>query len=326
MKVLIAEDEAVSRRLLEASLRRWGYDVLVAENGHEALEVVGQPDGPKLVIFDWLMPGLNGIELCQHVRSMPQEPYTYILLLTSKRDKKDVVEGLSAGADDYITKPFDPQELKVRLRAGKRIICLQDQLIAARESLRHLAMHDSLTQLWNRTAIHEMLANEVARAKRESASLGVVLVDLDHFKNVNDTYGHPVGDAILCETANALRQATRPYDSIGRIGGEEFMVVLPGCNQLNSVSHAERLRWAISQVRVETAVGRVQVEASLGVAVLGKDGHGDAQGLVRAADEALYRAKRNGRNRVECNQSVVPSGTLAAAEAKVYAPAVAENA
>jgi two-component system cell cycle response regulator len=303
MKVLIAEDEAVSRRLLEASLRRWGYDVVVAANGRVALDILERPDAPKLVIFDWLMPGLDGIQLCQQVRAKQNDPYTYILLLTSKRNQRDVVEGLSAGADDYITKPFDPQELKVRLRAGKRIVCLQDQLIAARESLRHLAMHDSLTQLWNRAAIQDLLVAEVARSRREGATLGVVVADLDHFKNVNDTYGHPVGDAVLCETADALRKSTRPYDAIGRIGGEEFLVVLPGCNQINAVSHAERLRFAISETWVETVAGRVQVTASLGVAVLGKGGDGDAQSLVRAADEALYRAKRNGRNRVECTQA-----------------------
>ena len=303
MKVLIAEDELVSRRLLEATLRRWDYDVIVATDGNEALEIVQRPDGPKLVVFDWLMPGLDGIELCRKVRAQQSEPYTYILLLTGKRDPADVVEGLSAGADDYITKPFDPAELKVRLRAGRRILCLQDQLISAREALRELALHDSLTKLWNRAAIHDLLAVEVNRSRREGASLAVIVADLDHFKNVNDTYGHLVGDAVLMASAQALGRSTRPDDFIGRIGGEEFLIVLPGCDQVNAVSHAERLRAAIEQMHVQAPTGLVQVTASMGVAVLGKGTELAAFDLVHAADEALYRAKRNGRNRVECNRA-----------------------
>jgi two-component system, cell cycle response regulator len=299
MKVLIADDEAVSLRLLESSLRRWGYDVHTASDGYEALRILHLPDGPKLVVFDWLMPELDGIQLCREVRGRTQEPYTYILLLTGNREKGQVIEGLSAGADDYITKPFDPQELRVRLRVGKRILCLQDQLIAARETLRDMAMRDSLTKLWNRAAILDVLTTEMARSRREGASLGVVIVDLDHFKRVNDTYGHLVGDAVLCEAVRVLKQSIRPYDSVGRIGGEEFLVVLPGCNEINAVSHAERLRAAIAQASVDTPHGPVQVTASMGVSVLEKGLDTDAFGLVRAADEALYRAKESGRNRVE---------------------------
>jgi two-component system, cell cycle response regulator len=236
------------------------------------------------------------------VRGRAQEPYTYILLLTGNREKGQVIEGLSAGADDYITKPFDPQELRVRLRVGKRILCLQDQLIAARETLRDMAMRDSLTKLWNRAAIFDVLTTELARSKREGASLGVVLVDLDHFKRVNDTYGHLVGDEVLCEAVRVLRQSTRPYDSAGRIGGEEFLIVLPGCNEINAVSHAERLRAAIAQASVDSPLGPVQVTASMGVSVLEKGLDTDVFGLVRAADEALYRAKESGRNRVESAQ------------------------
>src|SRR6185295_7273966 len=157
MKVLIADDEAISRRLLESLLRRWGYDVVVANDGLEASRILQLPGAPKLVVFDWMMPGLDGAQLCREVRERKQDPYTYILLLTGKRAKGDVIEGLEAGADDYITKPFEPQELKVRMRTGKRILCLQDQLIAAREALRDMAMHDSLTGLCNRAAILESL-------------------------------------------------------------------------------------------------------------------------------------------------------------------------
>jgi len=299
MKVLIADDEAVSRWLLESSLRRWGYDVVVAHDGDEAWRILQQPNAPQLVVFDWLMPGLDGVQLCRAVRAHRLEPYTYILLLTTKRGQKNVVEGLEAGADDYIAKPFDPQELKVRLRTGKRILYLMDQVIAAREAMRDLAMRDSLTGLWNRGTIFNMLAAEAARATRQGASLGVVLVDLDHFKNVNDSYGHDTGDVVLRHTSDSLQSMVRPYDAVGRHGGEEFLVLLPGCDQINAVSQAERLRAALAGRTVQTSAGPIEVTASMGVTVLGRDAQVDPQTLFCAADTALYRAKHNGRNRVE---------------------------
>ncbi|MBI2827613.1 MAG: diguanylate cyclase [Planctomycetia bacterium] len=302
MKVLVADDETISRRLLESSLKRWGYEVALAEDGCQALRILQAPDSPQLVVFDWLMPGLDGTQLCREVRSRKQEPYTYILLLTAKRAQEDIVEGLTAGADDYITKPFNPQELRVRLRAGKRILYLQDQLIASREALRAMAMHDSLTKLWNRAAILDVLTNEVCRSQRQGLSVGVILADLDHFKAINDTYGHLAGDAVLREVANVMRSTTRPYDAVGRHGGEEFLIVLPGCDQINAASHAERLRTAISQVSIETPEGPARVTVSMGVAVSSQEPVGDVYGLIRMADEALYRAKRLGRNRVECAQ------------------------
>ena len=299
MKVLIADDEPVSRCLVERLLRRWNYDVIIAHDGLEASRILQLPDAPKLVVFDWMMPGMDGAQLCRQIRDRVEEPYTYILLLTGKRSKTDVIEGLEAGADDYITKPFEPQELKVRLRTGKRIICLQDQLIAAREALRDMATHDSLTGLCNRPAILEVLTAEVSRIQRQGSSVGIVLADLDNFKSINDTYGHHVGDDVLRQTARAMTRSTRPYDSVGRHGGEEFLIVLPGCNQMNAVSHAERLRAAIGQLTVATASGPARVTASLGVTVFDQSADPNPNTLVRTADEALYRAKNAGRNRVE---------------------------
>jgi diguanylate cyclase (GGDEF)-like protein len=299
MKVLIADDEAVSRRLLESLLRRWGYDVIVASDGLEASRILQSPGAPKLVVFDLMMPGLDGAQLCREIRERKDDPYTYILLLTGKRSKGDVIEGLEAGADDYITKPFEPQELKVRMRTGKRILCLQDQLIAAREALRDMAMHDSLTGLRNRAAIMGTLAAEVARVQRHGSSVGIALADLDYFKAINDAHGHAVGDAVLSETARTMERATRPYDSVGRHGGEEFLIVLPGCDEINAVSHAERLRAAISELSVETPSGPAQFTISLGVTVFDQNADPNPNTLVRTADEALYRAKNAGRNRVE---------------------------
>lgn len=304
MKVLVADDEAVSRRLLESSLSRWGFDVVVASDGTQASRILLSPDAPKLALLDWMMPGLDGIQLCQEIRTNKPEPYTYILLLTGKREKEDVVRGLEAGADDYITKPFDPSELKVRLRTGKRILFLQDQLIGAREALRDQATHDPLTQLWNRSAIFDILDHELGRTQREGGSLGIVMADLDHFKAVNDTYGHPVGDEVLRKTSQAMRESTRRYDSVGRYGGEEFLIVLPGCDASNAVSHAERLRAAVAEIRLEVGDDTICPSVSMGVAISNKHHPATAIGMVEAADSALYRAKHEGRNRVELAREI----------------------
>src|SRR5208282_579507 len=190
MKILIADDSIVSRHLLEATLRKWGYEVTVACDGLEALEALERKDAPVLAILDWMMPGMTGPEVCRRIRQWAREPYTYTLLLTSKSQKEDLIEGMEAGADDYITKPFDQHELQVRLRAGIRLVDLQSQLLKAREDLRDQATRDSLTRLWNRSSILGELGRELARSERESRPLGVVIVDLDHFKQINDTHGH----------------------------------------------------------------------------------------------------------------------------------------
>jgi diguanylate cyclase (GGDEF)-like protein len=273
--------------------------VLVASDGQEAARILHAPDAPKLAVLDWMMPGLDGVQLCREIRRQKQEPYTYILLLTAKGAQRDIIEGLDAGADDYVTKPFDSGELKVRLRTGKRILHLQDQLIAAREALRELATHDPLTGLWNRAAIIDILKGEIARSKRQEAPVGLIMADLDHFKDINDRYGHLVGDAMLSKVSHAIRNATRPYDAVARYGGEEFLIVLPGCNPMNAVSHAERLRAIVSGVRLETSLGPISMTASFGVAVYEGGDNLDPFDLIRASDMTLYRAKRAGRNRVE---------------------------
>lgn len=281
MKVLVADDEKVSLRLLESSLRRWGYDVVVAKDGLEASQVLLSPDSPKLAVLDWMMPGLDGIQLCQEVRRNKPEPYTYILLLTSKRAQDDVVAGLDAGADDYVTKPFDPAELKVRLRTGKRILYLQEQLINAREALRDQATHDRLTGLWNRAAVFDILNSELAREARYGTPVALVMSDLDDFKNINDTYGHPAGDEVLASVAKAMRDSVRRYDSVARYGGEEFLIVLPGCDRSNAVGHAERMRAAVARIAVETPKGKIQPTMSLGVAVADSHTVSDARSEER---------------------------------------------
>src|SRR5947209_13468935 len=206
MKVLIADDSATSRILLRSTLQRWGYQVVVAESGEQALDILSGPDSPPMAILDWVMPFLTGPEVCQKIRGEAhREPYTYILLLTSKNTKNETVEGLDAGADDYVVKPFDEHELQVRLRAGKRIVDLQMDLLRAREELRERANKDLLTMLPNRSAIGTALEQEIARCHRDRRSVGVILLDIDHFKKINDTYGHFAGDEVLRETAARLR-------------------------------------------------------------------------------------------------------------------------
>jgi len=299
MRILIAEDDPSFRRLLEDKLTMWGYDVVVAEDGEAALRILQSGDPPKLAMLDWMMPGMHGIEVCRKVREETNESYTYIILLTSQQSDEDIVTGMEAGADDYIIKPFKHNELRLRLRAGRRIIELQSELIAARDTFRTKASHDSLTGLWNHEEILNILAQELSRAEREEKCVGVIMADIDHFKNINDTYGHLAGDAVLHSTAGKLQSLMRSYDFVGRYGGEEFLVILPECCLECVAGFAERLRLSVSSASFDTPEGIIPVTISFGVAASGKDRKRDADSLVKAADEALYRAKENGRNRVE---------------------------
>jgi diguanylate cyclase (GGDEF)-like protein len=299
VKILIADDSIVSRHLLEATLRKWGYDVAVACDGVEALEALQRDDTPPLAILDWMMPGLTGPEVCRKIRQRAHEPYTYILLLTSKSQKEDLIEGMESGADDYITKPFDQHELQVRLRAGTRLVDMQAELLAAREALREQATRDSLTHLWNRNSILELLDRELARSLREDSPIGVVIVDLDHFKNVNDRYGHLAGDAVLREAARRMKNGIREYDSIGRYGGEEFLILLPGCDETCSFKQAERLRKQLAQIDMSFNETNLTVTASFGVTTAMRGQGCTPESLIRKADQALYVAKKEGRNRVE---------------------------
>jgi two-component system, cell cycle response regulator len=299
VKILIADDSIVSRHLLEATLRKWGYDVMVACDGAEALELLQREDAPALIILDWMMPGMTGVEVCRSIRKRDGEPYTYILLLTSKSQKEDLIEGMEAGADDYLTKPFDQNELQVRLRAGIRLVDLQTQLLKAREDLRDQATRDSLTHLWNRSSILAELARELARSQRESRPLGVVIVDLDHFKQINDTYGHLVGDAVLREAAHRMQSSIRQYDSIGRYGGEEFLILFPGCNETESFSQADRLRKQLAQTEMAVNNSSLRVTASFGITTAMPGQDWTEEELIRKADQAMYVAKNLGRNRVD---------------------------
>ncbi len=299
MRVLIAEDDIISLHLLEALVRKWGDEVVPVRDGIAAWDLLRHEQAPRLALLDWVMPGLDGLEICKQLRAQTDRPYTYTILVTSRTQAEDVVRGLEAGADDYISKPVRPLELKARLQTGRRILELQEQLLAAQQELRVKATRDFLTGLWNRQAIVDMLERELKHAAREGTSVGVILADLDHFKRVNDTHGHLAGDAVLCETANRMRGALRQCDWIGRYGGEEFLVVLPACEYPEGIRSAERVRQALAGTPMVLPIGLLSVTFSLGMTTTNGVEGVSANQLLHSADQALYDAKNRGRNRVE---------------------------
>lgn len=302
MKILIAEDDSTSRRTLEAALSKWGYDVVTAADGNEAWEKLQGTVAPKLAVLDWIMPGLEGIEICRRLRDnkADNEQYTYLILLTSKGTKDNIVSGMAAGADDYIVKPFDPHELRVRIRAGQRIIELQSELLTAKQDLFLQSRTDSLTGVLNRRAIFSQVETELSRARRENKKISLSMLDIDFFKKVNDTYGHMAGDEVLRDVVKRINNVIRIYDSIGtlgRYGGEEFILIIPGAKEEDAYGIFERIRTAIVETDFPINGSNIQVTVSQGVVTW--DGHTKADDLIARADKALYQAKENGRNRVE---------------------------
>jgi two-component system cell cycle response regulator len=296
MKILVADDDALSRRLLQKTLERAGYEVVAVENGRLAQEELCRADGPRMAMLDWEMPEVDGLGVCRAVRARRDKTYVYMVLLTSKETSDDKVEGLRSGADDYLTKPFHPEELKARLRTGQRILHLEDRLVEAREEMRFKATHDALTGLWNRGVITDLLDRELARARRERKSTALLLCDIDHFKNVNDTYGHPVGDEVLREVARRLLAAVRSYDFVGRYGGEEFLIVLNNCDPASALGRAEQMRAAIANRDVITDRGPIAVTMSVGLLQTADWGDLRAEIHLTEVDAALYAAKTAGRN------------------------------
>jgi two-component system, cell cycle response regulator len=295
-RVLVAEDDAMFRRILQSWLENWGYKVTVAGDGSRAWKILQQDFPPQLLILDWVMPGIDGLELCRMVRERNQSPYQYVLLATARDAKQDLVRGLEAGADDYLTKPFERSELQARLRACNRILTLQDSQIRAQEQLRFQATHDQLTGVLNRSEIMETLRREQKRAVESSTPLGVLMIDIDHFKKINDSYGHMTGDVVLREVTQRISRSVRGYDSVGRYGGEEFVVVMPGCTRDQIDQSAERVRAAVDDGPVLAGESQVLVTVSIGAAVVSNSATSDSQ-ILAAADGALYRAKEIGRNR-----------------------------
>ncbi|MDQ7782480.1 MAG: diguanylate cyclase [Desulfomonilaceae bacterium] len=299
MRIMIAEDHPVTRRLLQAQLTKWGYEVVSCSDGTEAWKVMSGEDAPRIAILDWMMPEMTGPVLCKRIReSEPDQRYAYIILLTAKDSREDILAGLEAGADDYVVKPFDSSELKVRVRAGARIVELHERLTEALRASEYQATHDALTRLWNREAVLRFLEKELTRAEREKTTVGVIIGDIDRFKSINDQYGHLAGDSVLRHVADKLASSVRGYDSVARYGGEEFIVVLPNSNAKAAFRVAERARSEIAAHPARTREGTFHVTMSFGVAVSQPYIPTDVDSIIRAADKALYRAKNEGRNRV----------------------------
>jgi two-component system, cell cycle response regulator len=296
LKILIADDEALSRRLLEKTLERAGYEVLAVENGRAAVRQLCQADGPRLALLDWVMPELDGPGVCREVRRQQEDSYVYMVLLTSKESKEDIVAGLESGADDYLTKPFNVDELKARLRTGERILHLEGRLVEAREMMRFKATHDALTSIWNRGVIMDLLGRELMRSQRESGCTIVLLGDVDHFKSVNDTHGHLVGDEVLQEIARRLLLSIRSYDFVGRYGGEEFLLVLNNCKPQFAEARAEDIRKIVSSRPIQTLAGPLNVTMSFGLLLSDVWGVRPVEELLHEVDAALYAAKAGGRN------------------------------
>jgi diguanylate cyclase (GGDEF)-like protein len=294
--VLVAEDDASSRFRLETALRAWGYHVTSVADGRQAIAALALADGPSLAVLDWSMPEANGLEVCQAIRSDPGGRYFYAILLTSHDRDEDVIAGFDAGADDYVTKPFNTKELRARIRSGARIVQLQRQLVAAHEELREKAMHDPLTALLTRGAFFEISDHEFARARRSRTPLSIVMADIDRFKSINDRFGHPGGDEVLREVARRLLVTFRKEDAVGRYGGEEFVALAVGCEGADAIGLAERFRQAVE--REPFAIGAEWLDVTTSVGVVTGTAADGMQELVRAADEALYCAKSSGRNRV----------------------------
>jgi diguanylate cyclase (GGDEF)-like protein len=295
MRILIAEDSATGRMLLRHTLETWGHELVIANDGDEAWQILQQEDAPRLVILDWVMPKLDGVDVCRLVRKRESATPPYILLLTAMDQSGDLVAGLGAGADDFVTKPFRPDELRARLEVGRRYVELNERLAEANRDLEILARTDTLTGVLRRRAIYDRLEEEVARSVRDEAPLCVGMLDIDHFKHVNDAFGHAVGDAVLREVVRSATSVLRPYDSIGRVGGEEFLVVLPGTHGFAAQTALTRIRAVVAATPVYVDGDEIPVTVSLGGAIRCGESIDE---LVARADAALYEAKNSGRDRV----------------------------
>jgi diguanylate cyclase (GGDEF)-like protein len=295
MRILIADDDVTCRNLLSRILTKWGYHVTVTSDGEAAWNELEKQDAPPLAILDWEMPGFSGLELCRRVQDRSSTNPPYLLLLTAREDKGDIVAGLDAGANDYLAKPFNKDELRARLGVGRRLLELNQQLLETQRSLEVLTRTDPLTMRMNRRAILERLDQEIAKAARTNSMVGVGLVDIDYFKNVNDKYGHSCGDRVLQTMAHRTACAIGPYDGFGRFGGDEFLVVVPLTDRSDLSVLLDRVRSSVESTIVCSGEHSIAITVSIGGAA------GDARctdELIGAADKALYQAKADGRNRV----------------------------
>ncbi len=292
MKILLVEDSRLERHKIGRYLTDWRLDFVAVESGTEAFTLLEGPEPPNMVLLDWMLPDLDGIDICRRTRANgARAPYIYFVMLTAKSRKQDLLIAMAAGADDYLAKPVDPSELRARIMAGKRILELQ-------QSLRFAATHDFLTNLLNRSEILAAIDRERSRSEREGKPTTIIMADIDHFKRINDSLGHAAGDEVLKEVGRRLRSDLRAYDVVGRYGGEEFLIVLPGCNLTTGARRADELRNLVAKDPIFTPFGTTTATISLGVTAT-SNRESAVSDLLREADVCMYAAKKKGRNRVE---------------------------
>jgi two-component system cell cycle response regulator len=296
MHILIAEDDLTSRMVLMEFLKKEGHQVTSTVNGVEAWKILQYSDAPSLVILDWMMPEMDGLEVLRRVRAVQTNKPPYIIMLTAKGEKVDIIAGLDSGANDYLAKPFDRGELRARVMVGSRMVEMQNALVESREMLAHQANHDPLTELPNRRAIFEQQNKDMVRTVRQGEVLAVGMCDIDHFKQINDTYGHQTGDDMLRGLSQILKNNLRIYDSVGRIGGEEFLVVMTVSKDTDFIFFFNRICQILSSSRIKTRSGELSLTLSIGIACSSTKITIDE--LLDEADKQLYRAKMGGRNRV----------------------------
>ena len=304
VRVLVVDDLPDNVEILRARLESRGYKVATASNGEEALAAV-HSDPPHLILCDVMMPGIDGYEVSRRIKQDDSLPFIPIILVTALGETEHIVQGLNTGADDYIAKPYHFNELEARVRAMLRIKRLQDELDSknrelevVNKRLRKLSITDGLTELFNHRHVHELLRDEFERSRRSGEPLGVAMIDLDRFKAINDTYGHPTGDVVLYETARILRETAREIDMVGRYGGEEFIAILPNTAEDEAARFAERVRAAVEEHVYRDDATEIRMTCSSGVAAFPMEAVDSPEALLKEADEALYAAKETGRNRV----------------------------
>jgi two-component system chemotaxis response regulator CheY len=298
MKILVAEDDRSCLRMLQTKLSSWGADVIVARSGVEAMRALDASRPPALAILGWSLNGTGGLDICRRLRERDHEPAPYVVVvLTPDHGPADLERGLEAGVDHYLSLPLDTSQLKLCYLTAERLTRLQKELDAARAEIRSRSSHDALTGLPNRATVREALEIELARSSRDGNSVGVLLADVDHLQRVNGAHGDAAGDAVLVEVARRMREALRPYDTAGRHDGEEFLVVLPGCEIEGAAAAAEHVREAFADP-MEIEGEELRVTVSIGATASGGLDVPSLERLIGVADRALGAAKAAGRDRV----------------------------
>ncbi|MGC9327742.1 MAG: GGDEF domain-containing response regulator [Candidatus Hinthialibacter sp.] len=304
-KILIADQDRSLMGLLQTNLREWGFEAVYASNESEARQILRRKHSPQLVVFDFTLASTDAIDICRQISDKEHGTYKYIIVLVNEENYEDVLHSVDFGPDDYLIKPFNIHEFRFRLNTAQRIIRFQEDLIRERENLKKMSMHDSLTQLYNRSAIMDLFSREISRSQRRNSFLSLFMVDIDYFKSINDSHGHLAGDAVLREAASRISDSLRRYDAVGRYGGEEFLVIVPHCDHLQAKQLAERIRLRVSSEPFCVEKKKLYVTISIGVSTCLCGNGSTPNQLIQQADQALYAAKNSGRNRVELSSAVV---------------------